>query len=121
MNRLDMARAILQEAQQPVAACPFLAAVPLETRATLEQQHPNPHDLPEAQLLELAAQHGYDPNTHQFPNPDSLTRRGEACLAQLPNPPQSQSRENPLMGIESKLSPSRATTRVAPTVESDGL
>ena len=57
MNRLAQAQEILSRATQ--SACPFLAAVPAESRAALETQFPNPHELPEAQLQEIASQHGY--------------------------------------------------------------
>ncbi len=57
MNRLAQAQEILSRATQN--ACPFLAAVPFETRAALETQFPNPHDLPETQLQKIATQHGF--------------------------------------------------------------
>ena len=57
MNRLAQAQEILSRATQN--ACPFLAVIPAETRASLETQFLNPHELPEAQLQEIAAQHGY--------------------------------------------------------------
>jgi hypothetical protein len=62
MTRLAQAQEILSRATQAPVACPFLAAIPAETRATLETQFPNPHELPETQLQEIAAQ-------HNFPNP----------------------------------------------------
>jgi hypothetical protein len=65
MNRLEFAQKLLQ---QPVPTCPFLDAVDTQTRDTLLEQHPDPHTLPEAQLLELAKQHGYNSATpHQVP------------------------------------------------------
>ncbi len=57
MNRLAQAQEILSRATQN--ACPFLATVPFETRAALETQFPNPHELSETQLQEIAAQNGF--------------------------------------------------------------
>jgi hypothetical protein len=62
MTRLEQAQEILSRATQAPVACPFLAAIPAETRATIKTQFPNPHELPETQLQEIAAQ-------HNFPNP----------------------------------------------------
>jgi hypothetical protein len=59
MNRLAQAQEILARATQEPSACPFLAVIPAESRATLETQFPNPHELSETQLQEIASQHGY--------------------------------------------------------------
>jgi hypothetical protein len=64
MNRLEFVQNLLQK---PVAACPFLTAVDSETRVTLFEQHPDPHALSEAQLLELAQEYGYTATPHQVP------------------------------------------------------
>ena len=59
MTRLEQAKEILSRTTQEPMACPFLAVVPAETRAALETQFPNPHELPQTQLNEIAAQHGF--------------------------------------------------------------
>jgi hypothetical protein len=69
-SRLELARGIVSralEAQESEtvklesgSGCPFLNAVPAETRAELGTQFPDPHALPEAQLHEIAAQHGFE-------------------------------------------------------------
>ncbi len=55
-SRIALAKEILV-ASQTASSCPFLAAVPVETRAELEVQIPNPEALSAAQLLEIAALH----------------------------------------------------------------
>ncbi len=59
MTRLEQARAILKKATQSEAHCPFMNAMPAETRAELNQEFPNPHELSEFQLFEIAEQHGF--------------------------------------------------------------
>jgi hypothetical protein len=57
MNRLEFAQNLLQQA---APTCPFLSAVDSQTRDALLEQHPDPHTLSEAKLLEIAEQHGYE-------------------------------------------------------------
>jgi hypothetical protein len=87
MNRLAQAREILTRATQEPSACPFLAAVPPETRAALETKFPHPHELPENQLQEIAAQHGFStPQSPKTPVGAGLASPLPETLFVIPQP-----------------------------------
>jgi hypothetical protein len=84
-SRLELARGIVSnalEAQEHKAVtlesgsgCPFLNAVPATTRAELEREFPDPHALPESQLREIAAQHGFEARTDELAASPKIERR----------------------------------------------
>ena len=117
MNRLAQAQEILSRATQE-PSCPFLAAVPLDTRATLETQYPNPHDLPETQLQKIAAQHGFPtPVGANLLDPTTPPDGAKSLVFALPQ----NELELPKIDNVSLSSLTGRTQGFAPTVELDYL
>ena len=85
-SRLELARGIVSRALETQntletstiespSSCPFLNAVPAATRAELEGEFSDPHALPESQLLEIAARHGFEAQRDELLASPKIERR----------------------------------------------
>jgi hypothetical protein len=84
-SRLELARGIVSNAfeardnetvtHESPSSCPFLNAVPAEPRAELEREFSDPHALPESQLLEIAARHGFEARGDELVASPEIERR----------------------------------------------